>query len=121
MSSHAADLHHEVGHDHPGESVYIRVAIILTLVTITEVAIYYIHALRGILVPALIIMSVGKFIAVIMYFMHLKFDDKRLLAIFVAALFISISIVGALDVLQRHHYIDYASNFLTGRAPDSPE
>jgi cytochrome c oxidase subunit 4 len=121
MSSHAADLHHDGGHDHPSEAVYIKVAAILTAVTITEVAIYYIHALRGILVPALIIMSVGKFIAVILYFMHLKFDDKRLLAIFVAALFISVSIVGALDVMQRHHYIDYASNFLTGRAPESTE
>jgi cytochrome c oxidase subunit IV len=121
MSSHAADLHHDGGHDHPGEAVYIKVAAILTAVTISEVAIYYIHAVRGILVPALIILSVGKFIAVIMYFMHLKFDDKRLLAIFVAAMFITLSVVGALDVLHRFHYIDYASNFLTGRAPETTE
>ena len=115
MSSIAADLQHEGGHTHPGDRTYIKVAIILSIVTLAEVAIWYIESLRSILVPALIIMSVGKFITVVLYFMHLKFDDRRLLYIFTAAMLITLLIVGALDALFRYHAIDYASNFLTGR------
>lgn len=114
MSAHAPDLHHSGDHAHPGEREYIRIAVILTLITVAEVAIYYIHSLRGILVPSLIIMSVVKFLIVISYFMHLKFDDRRLAWIFGLAMILTLSIVGALDVLHRYHGIDYATDFLTG-------
>jgi cytochrome c oxidase subunit 4 len=115
MSSIAADLHHEEGHSHPGDRTYIKVAILLSIVTLAEVAIWYISGLRFLLVPALIVMSVFKFCVVVLYFMHLKFDDRRLLYVFSAAMLVTILVVGALDVLHRFHYIDYASNFLTGR------
>ncbi len=62
----------------------------------------------------LIVMSVIKFIAVVSFFMHLKFDDRRLAWIFALAMILTLSIVGALDVLHRFHGIDYASDFLTG-------
>ena len=114
MAAQATDLHHEAEHDHPGEATYIKVAAILTAVTIAEVAIYYIDAVRDVLVPMLIIMSVGKFIAVIMYFMHLKFDDKRLLITFAMAMFVTVAVVGGLDVLHRYNAIGYAGDFLTG-------
>ena len=114
MATHVAELHGETAHDHPGEPTYIKVAAILTTVTIAEVAVYYIGSLRSILVPALIIMSVGKFIAVVSYFMHLKFDDKRLALIFAFAMGITLAVVGGLDALHRYNAIDYASNFLTG-------
>lgn len=114
MSAHVADLHHDGEHEHPGERTYIRVAVILTVITIAEVAIYYIEALRDILVPALIIMSVAKFITVVSYFMHLKFDDRRLAWIFGLAMLVTLAVVGALDVLHRYHGIAYATDFLTG-------
>ena len=114
MSAHVTELHHDGEHSHPGEQTYIKVAAILTVVTIAEVAIWYIESLRDILVPALIIMSVGKFIAVVGYFMHLKFDDKRMALIFVFAMGITLAVVGGLDALHRFHAIDYAGNFLTG-------
>jgi cytochrome c oxidase subunit 4 len=84
------------GHDHPGPAVYIRVATILAIVTAVEVAIYYIHAFRGVLVPALLTLSVAKFVAVVGYFMHLKFDDRRFRWMFIAGLVIVMSVVGAL-------------------------
>jgi cytochrome c oxidase subunit IV len=115
MSSIAADLQHDEAHAHPGDRTYIKVAVLLSIITLAEVVIYYIDALSSILVPALIIMSIFKFCTVILYFMHLKFDDRRLLFIFVAAMVLTLVIVGALDALFRYHAIDYASNFLTGR------
>ena len=91
-TDHAVD-HHE---DHPGERVYINVAIILAIVTAIEVAIYYVEALEDVLVPILLVLSIGKFAAVVGYFMHLKMDDRRFRWIFLAGLTISASVVLAL-------------------------
>jgi len=91
-TDHAVDGHEE----HPGEPVYIRIAIILAIVTAVEVAIYYVDALRSILVPTLLVLSVAKFVAVVGYFMHLKFDDMRYRLMFIAGLVIVVSVVGAL-------------------------
>ena len=59
-------------------------------------------------------MSTIKFVTVVSYFMHLKFDDRRLAWIFGLAMVVALSIVIALDVLFRVHAIDYATNFLKG-------
>ena len=69
-------------HAHPAENVYIRVGIILAIITAIEVAIYYIEAIEDVLVPVLIVLSAAKFVAVVGYFMHLKFDDRRFTWIF---------------------------------------
>ena len=69
-------------HEHPGERTYVTVAIILALVTGVEVAIYYWEAVEDILVPMLLVLSAAKFVAVVGYFMHLKFDDRRFRWIF---------------------------------------
>ena len=98
---------HDVDHheDHPGERFYVNVALILTTVTAIEVVIYYVHALKGILVPALIILSVFKFIAVVGYFMHLKMDDLRFRWLFLAGLIITVSVILALmAMLWTHGY-----------------
>jgi cytochrome c oxidase subunit 4 len=86
-------------HGHPNDRQYIRIAIILTIITVIEVAIYYIEGVRDFLVPMLIILSVGKFIAVVGYFMHLKFDDRRFTVLFVAGLGLSIAVIAALVVM----------------------
>ena len=116
MSSQAADLHFGEAHEHahPGERTYIKVATILALITIAEVAIYYISDLRTILVEALIIMSLIKFVTVVSYFMHLKFDDRRLAWTFGLAMGLTLSIVLALYVLHDYHGLNYAADFLTG-------
>jgi cytochrome c oxidase subunit 4 len=73
-------------HAHPGERTYVMVALILAIVTAVEVAIYYLEAVEDILVPALLILSAGKFAAVVGYFMHLKFDAPFFRRIFVFGL-----------------------------------
>ena len=58
--SHAAE------HDaHPGFRTYINIALILTVITSAEVAVYYVDALRPFLVPVLLGMSVVKFVLVV--------------------------------------------------------
>lgn len=105
-SDHAVDQHEE----HPGERTYINVAIILAIVTAIEVAIYYVEAIRDVLVPVLIVLSIAKFIAVVGYFMHLRFDDRRFRWIFVAGLVISMTVVMALLAMfwTDQYYFDPA-------------
>lgn len=61
---------------HPSPKEYIRIAIILGLVTAGEVAIYYIDSLRDVLVPLLFVFAVIKFALVVLWFMHLRFDSR---------------------------------------------
>lgn len=82
----------ESGHNHPTENVYIRIAIILSVITAVEVAIFYIGAFESILVPALLILSAVKFVMVVGYFMHLKFDDRLLAWIFAGGLSIALAV-----------------------------
>jgi cytochrome c oxidase subunit 4 len=54
---------------------YIKIAIILALITGLEVSTYYVD-FGPLFMPALLIMMVVKFVMVVSYFMHLKFDSK---------------------------------------------
>ena len=54
---------------------YIKIAIILALITALEVSTYYVD-FGPLFMPSLIIMMVVKFVMVVSYFMHLKFDSK---------------------------------------------
>ena len=93
--------HDATAHEHPSEFTYIRIAVILAIITAVEVVIYYIEALRGILVPALIALSAAKFLLVVGYFMHLKFDDKKLAWIFAFALITSVAVFVGVWLMQH--------------------
>ncbi len=93
--------HAQDHHAHPTQEAYVRIAIFLAIVTGIEVAIYYIPALQGVLVPLLLALSAFKFIMVVGYFMHLKFDDGILTFIFGAALVASILVFIGLWVVMH--------------------
>ena len=77
-------------HDHPGEAKYIKIALILAAITAVEVAFSYWEAVEGILAPSLIAMSIVKFVIVVGYFMHLKFDSRLFRRLFVAGIALAI-------------------------------
>ena len=104
-SGDSAAVTHD-SHDHPGEMVYIKVAAILAIVTAIEVVIYYIEALEDVLVPALLLLSAGKFIAVVGYFMHLKFDDRRFTWVFISGLVIALSVFLGTAAMFIYHNFD---------------
>ena len=64
---------------------YIVIAVILALITAGEVTLSYIDV-GPIFLPALLIMMAAKFIIVVSFFMHLKFDDRRYARFFVMGL-----------------------------------
>lgn len=107
---HGAD---DEAHEHPTERQYIKIAIFLAIITLVEVAIYYVEALEGILVPTLIVLSAIKFVFVVGYFMHLKFDDKRLAWIFTSGMLLALSIfIGTWAMMHFHEIVHYVSDML---------
>ena len=72
-------------HEHPSAKEYIRIGVILAVLTALEVATYYVDV-GGALVPTLIGLSVVKFALVVMWFMHLKFDSPTYARFFLLGL-----------------------------------
>ena len=98
-SETAAEAHAQGSHGTVG--FYWTIAGILGVITAVEVAVFYIEALEPALAPILLTLSAVKFVMVVMFFMHLKFDSKVFTGVFVAGLSIGTSVVVALIVLYQ--------------------
>ena len=85
--------------EHASLRTYLFVAAILTVITALEFAVIYIRALTPILVPLLLVMSAAKFVLVVMFFMHLRYDTRALWMLFAGALAVAIILVIALTTL----------------------
>ena len=88
-------------HAHPSELEYIKIAAILAMITGAEVAIYYVKALKIVLVPLLLVFSLIKFTMVVMWFMHLRFDSRLFRRLFVTGLGLAMFVFTA--VLTTFH------------------
>jgi cytochrome c oxidase subunit 4 len=99
MSAHA-DAHGEGGHASVG--FYWLIGIVLAVLTALEVGAYYGSEFLGSLeVPVLLGLSIAKFVLVVMFFMHLKFDSKVFTLVFMAGLVLGVFMVGALITLYH--------------------
>ena len=79
---------------------YIVIALILAAITALEVSTYYVD-FGPLFLPSLLIMMVIKFVMVVSYFMHLKFDNKIFSWLFYAGLFLAIGVyITALATFQ---------------------
>ena len=97
MSGHA-DAHGEGGHASVG--FYWMIGGILAVLTALEVAAYYME-LGSLEVPLLIGLSIAKFVLVVMFFMHLKFDSRIFTGVFMAGMVLAVFMVGALILLYH--------------------
>jgi cytochrome c oxidase subunit IV len=98
MGDHAAPSVEEVEaaalSHHPDPIEYVKVAVVLAVVTALEVGMYYVTALRDVLVPLLIAFAVIKFALVVLWFMHLRFDSKIFRRLFVFGLVLALLVFG---------------------------
>ena len=88
--------------DQPGHvsvATYVKVAILLAIITALEVGVIYIRQLTPILIPLLVVMSAAKFTLVVLFFMHLRYDARPLATLFVGPLIIAIGLAVALATL----------------------
>ena len=82
-------------HSHPRPKDYWLIAFILGVITAAEVAVTYWSALDRFIAPILIVMSVLKFVIVVAYFMHLKFEAKIYRNLFVIGIVAAPLLFGA--------------------------
>lgn len=106
--THPAEQSHDDA-DHGGHAslkTYIVIGVVLTVVTAIEVAIFYIPALAGVLIPTLLALSLGKFMLVVLFYMHLKFDSRIFWRVFfgplVLAVLVVIGLITFINVLGKY-------------------
>jgi cytochrome c oxidase subunit 4 len=97
-------LIHEVpgqveAHSHPSAREYILIAVVLTILTAAEVVVYYIPSLGPILPLLLGVMGLAKFVFVVGWYMHLKFDPKIFTWVFVFGLALATAALSGLWAL----------------------
>lgn len=88
------DAHGE-HHEHPSDRQYVKIALILGALTALEVFTYFesVHNLGdAALYVILVVLMVLKFIYVVAWFMHLKFDSVLFKRIFVAGVVLALGV-----------------------------
>jgi len=103
-TEHNTDADHGSAHpeEHHGASdkQYIVIALILAALTAIEVSTYYVD-FGPLFMPTLFILMIVKFIVVVSYFMHLKFDNKLFSYLFYTGLILALAVyVGALSTFK---------------------
>jgi caa(3)-type oxidase subunit IV len=78
---------------HATTGTYLRVAAILVMITIIEVGIFYVPTFQSVLVPVLLFLSAVKFTLVVMFYMHLKFDNRFFTFLFGGPLLLALAVV----------------------------
>jgi cytochrome c oxidase subunit 4 len=99
MSDHAHGAAAAAPDGHASVWTYVRVAMVLSVITALEVGVIYIRFLTPIIVPLLLAMSLAKFVLVVMFFMHLRYDARPLTALFGGPLILAVGLTIALMTL----------------------
>jgi cytochrome c oxidase subunit 4 len=100
-----SELHEVESHDETEEHGlsdlgYVKVAIFLAVLTALEVSTYYFD-FGPFFIPVLLILMVIKFVTVVSYFMHLKFDKRLYSFMFYAGLGLALMVyIGTLATFQ---------------------
>jgi cytochrome c oxidase subunit 4 len=88
--------HADGAHEHKPTSYYVKVALVLAVLTALETATYWVvEELGSFLVPSLLIMMAIKFVVVASLFMHLKGDSKIFSYLFYSGLILAILVYAA--------------------------
>jgi cytochrome c oxidase subunit 4 len=100
--THADDTVHGDLHDgHKSDGYYVKIAIVLGVITALEVALSYAGIDGWPLLPPMLGLMALKFVMVAALFMHLKFDNKLLTRLFYGGLFLAVGVyVAALATFE---------------------
>jgi cytochrome c oxidase subunit 4 len=73
-ASHAPASGQSHGHDESKFQIYVQIAMLLAVITGVEIVGIYLPFAKWLIVTALVILSIVKFMYVIFYFMYLRWD-----------------------------------------------
>jgi cytochrome c oxidase subunit IV len=101
MSSETREIMHDQ-HTHPGNAVYVKIGVVLTILTAIEIAAYYVEdQLGGIAAPLILVLSAAKFILVVLFYMHLKYDSRAFTGIFLFPFTLGVLVIVSLILLYH--------------------
>jgi cytochrome c oxidase subunit 4 len=92
---------HGTGHAHPSDLEYVKVALFLAVVTGAEVAASYIDMPMALYLSALMVMMIVKFAVVVLWFMHLRFDNRIFRRMFVSGIALAAAVYAAAMVSMQ--------------------
>ncbi|HLI81001.1 MAG TPA: cytochrome C oxidase subunit IV family protein [Candidatus Binataceae bacterium] len=96
----------ETEHAHVSNTVYLIVGGFLLVLTAMEVTVSYLHALRPVMVPLLVVLALAKFALIALFFMHLRYEKWTLNTMFgfplVVATVVFVALFGLFLYLSRH-------------------
>ena len=94
-TAHAADH----GHDESKFAIYVQIAMLLAVITGVEIIGVYLPFAKWFIVTSLVVLSLVKFLFVIFYFMHLRWDKPFCTILFFIGLVLAGGTVWALLLL----------------------
>ena len=103
----------EHGHDHPTDASYVKIALILGVITALEVGTYFWEDLFGsqpsttALIATLFPMMIAKFAIVCGWFMHLRYDNPLFRRVFVFGLILAIFVYAIMGLAFEFFSDDY--------------
>ena len=86
---------------HPTSTQYILIAVLLVIITAIEVAVVYQGIPRAAVLLSLGVLAASKFVVVVAYYMHLKFDHRLLTQMFVVGFVLALIVLTLLLTLFR--------------------
>lgn len=96
-----ADTEYDKEHAHPGVGQYVEIGVILAVMTLLEVILFESFdrgLLKSVGIPALIILTILKFMLVVLWFMHLRFDHKLFRRVFFVGVGLALLVFGIVGV-----------------------
>lgn len=88
-------------HAHPSPAEYVRIGIILAVITGIEIGLYYIDMATAALIAILLVLSTAKFALVVAWFMHLRFDNRLFTFLFIGGFVLAFALMAVvLSVLD---------------------
>lgn len=86
---HDGQGHHDHSHDVSKFQIYVQIAMLLAIITGVEIVGVYLPFAKWLLVTGLVVLSFVKFMFVIFYFMHLRWDKPFCTILFFIGLFLA--------------------------------
>jgi len=94
---------HKIERPHPGPRTYVKVAAFLGFITAIEIVLSYIDLNKWALIPSLVVLSILKFVIVVQWFMHLRFDHPTLRKPFIAGITTALTVYTIVLVNLVYH------------------
>lgn len=103
MSSETREILHDLdAHPVHGTKTYWVIGFYLFVLTALEIGCYYVEdQLGGLAAPIILILSAAKFLLVVAFYMHLKYDSKIFTGVFVFPALLATLVITSLIILYH--------------------